>query len=212
MKRRFLLCACFLLLSACAQPPAAETAPPQTAAVTPSPAPAQTPEPASAPEPVSLPPLPVEDYEPCHIGEMGATLLLPKSWAGEYELDPYLWEEWGQISVCVKDYPAGEPGEPGGHNVSVFRLVAMPTEEFERDHLDGGTTQAWREGLSRGEDVPRLWNWLGQRDGVTYAAWANTGFQAAVADEEKYALYRSMNADFDTYPADSSAYFIFDTP
>lgn len=60
--------------------------------------------------------------------------------------------------------------------------------------------------------MPRLWNWLGQRDGVTYAAWANTGFQAAVADEEKYALYRSMNADFDTYPADSSAYFIFDTP
>ena len=173
-------------------------------------APAPTPDP--APDPVSLPSLPVEDYEGCHIEEMGATLLLPKSWAGEYGLDSSFWKERAQIHVCVKDYPAGEPGEPEDHNISVFRLVAMPTEEFERDHLEGGTTQEWRDGLARGEDVPRLWNWLGQRDGVTYAAWANTSFQAAVADEEKYALYQAMNADFDAYPADSSAYFIFDTP
>ena len=218
MKKRrsvLLLCGLFLLLSACARPPAAESPSPVPTASgtpTPTPAPTPTPTPEPTPEPVSLPALPAEDYECCHIAEMRATLLLPKSWAGEYEISTDGWEEWGRMSVDVKDYPAGEPGYPSEGNVSVFRLVAMPTEEFEAHHLEGGTTQGWRDGLAQGRDVSRLWNWLGQRSGVTYAMWCNTSFQAAVNDEEKYALYRSMEADFNAYPADSSAYFIFDNP
>lgn len=205
-----------LFLTACAGSPSAETPAPtptavETPAPTPTPTPEPTPEPTPAPEPVSLPALPVENYEPCHIDEMEATFLMPKSWAGQYELDTSSWEEWGYILVCVKDYPAGEPEYPPVGNVLVFRLVTMPTEEFEKVHLNGGTTQGWRESLTPEDNVPRMWRWLAQRDGVTYTAWETTSFQPWALDEEKYALYRSMDADFSAYPADSSAYFIFDT-
>lgn len=217
------LLSALMFLTACAGTPRLETpAPAPTAAETPAPTPTPepTPEPTPAPTPTPepyVPPTPIpaeewENYEPCHLDEIGATLLLPKSWAGQYELDTSSWEEWGYILVCVKDYPAGEPEYPPVGNVLVFRLVAMPTEEFEKIHLNGGTTQGWRDSLTPEDNVPRMWRWLAQRDGVTYTAWDTTSFQPWALDEEKYTLYRSMDADFSAYPADSSAYFIFDTP
>lgn len=216
MKRRFLLCACFLLLSACAQPPAAEppaaveTAPVRTAAPTPSPAPAQTPGPTPCATPTPIPAGEWENYEPCHIGEIGATLLLPKSWAGNYELDTEGWEEWRHISFGLTGCPGGEIGdEPGEGLLSMGSVSWEPLEEYE-DFW--GTVEEKLARLESGEDTGYNHLHLGIKDGVVYSFFFPTTYSTPVPSQENYERFQTFVGDMEKYPFDSSAYFIFDTP
>lgn len=206
-----LLSAALLLLTACAGTPTAETpAPTTTAAETPAPTPTQTPMPEPTPEPTPAPepyvyptPIPAEEwenYEPCHLDEIGATLLLPKSWSGNYEIDNSSWEQWGQLSFFVKDYESS----------NLMRVVSDPIAEFEDFWGSIGVIlTAWKD------DEPGtgyLWLYLGERDGTIYRLYFPTDWWAAEVNEEKYELYQKLSADLETYPGDASAYFIFDTP
>lgn len=212
-----LLSAALLLLAACdATPPAVDTPTVEPTPAVSIPMPTPTPEPALRP-PLSLPlepeptpvpyaaptPVPTEkwgDYEPCYIGEIGATLLLPKSWSGNYEIDDSSWEQWGQFSFFVKDYESS----------NLMRVVKDPIEEFE-DFWGpiGEILDAWEDN----EPGTRyLWLYLGEQDGVIYRLYFPTDWWAAEVNEEKYALYQAMQDDLATYPGNASAYFIFDTP
>lgn len=206
-----LLSAALLLLTACAAtPPAADTPAVEPSPAISAPIPTSTPEPVPTPTPEPAPvpyvaptPIPAEewgDYEPCHIGEIGATLLLPKSWSGNYEIDDSSWEQWDQLAFFVKDYESS----------NLMRVVRDSVEKFEDfwgpigEMLDG-----WK-GAEPGTGY--LWLYLGERDGVIYRLYFPTDWWAAEVNEKKYALYQELSADLETYPGDASAYFIFDTP
>lgn len=205
------LLSALLFLTACAGTPTAETpAPTPTAAETPAPTPTQTPMPEPTPEPTPAPepyvyptPIPAEEwenYEPCHLDEIGATLLLPKSWSGNYEIDNSSWEQWGELVFFVKDYESS----------NLMRVVSDTVEEYEKTWgpIDELLT-------AREEDEPGtgyLWLYLGERDGTIYRLYFPTDWWAAEVNEEKYELYQKLSADLETYPGDASAYFIFDTP
>lgn len=155
---------------------------------------------------------PQAEYEPYRLEDIGATLLLPASWAGRYvvESDPgqegfrlaqadYLAGEWG----IRADGTEGPIPDPDGAHVTLAIFCVEDASEY-------GVEPAELSGT--GADNGFLW--LGERDGRCYQLRFPTSFSAgdSVDAEAKYALYQQLSADLEAYPADASAYLRFDTP
>lgn len=147
-----------------------------------------------------------ENYEPLYIEEAKATLLLPKSWIGNYVV-----EKRAGVSgfyLTQKDFLAGEWGirEDGTEGPVPFgdggfvSLIGFDVQEKE-DYLATFGRIGGHNGL-----------WLGERDGLYYLIWFPTSFSSGdtVDAEAKAELYKKLMDDIMAYPSDASAYFIFD--
>ena len=156
---------------------------------------------------------PAAEYERCCLEDIGATLLLPASWAGNYVIEAVPGSEDG-FRLAQKDYLAGEWGvredgtegpipDPDGAHVTLATFSVDDAAELDIDPAALTGT---------GEDG--LFLWLGERDGKCYTLWFPTSFSAgdSVDAETKYQLYQQLSADLLAYPRDASDYLIFDNP
>lgn len=162
----------------------------------------------------SLSPTPAAEedtYERFHIDDVGATLLLPKSWAGNYVVETYEGENG--FTFAQRDYLAGEWGvredgtegpipDPDGYHIPIASFRYENKSDWSVDpstFSDTGPAQS-------------LSIWLGEKDGTYYTLWFPTSFSSGDPEstDEKYALYQTMCADIEAYPQNASAYFIFD--
>ena len=139
------------------------------------------------------------EYESLHIAELGATLLLPASWAENYTVEK---QDERTYWLTQKDFLAGEWGiredgtegpipNPEGHNVVLTRIIVQDKTDYQG---------------------PGVGVFLGEKDGLVYVLAFQTSFSAgdSVNAEEKAELYNKLTADIEMYPVDASAYFIFD--
>lgn len=171
----------------------------------------QAPAPATSEPPEST--TPAAEYERCRLEDIGATLLLPASWAGQYVIEAIPGSE-DSFRLAQKDYLSGEWGvredgtegpipDPDGAHVTLATFSVDDAAELDIDPAALTGT---------GEDG--LFLWLGERDGRCYTLRFPTSFSAGdpVDAEAKYQLYQQLSADLRAYPRNASDYLLFDSP